>query len=174
MKKKMKLKERSNEEKDEIERKWAPLQRRNFSAASAINKLGNTVLFYQALSTRVHVPWGSTQFKMRHVAAFLLAAMGSSQPNAAIIKTILGSVGVEADDKQLDILIQKMAGKNVDQILAAGSELISAVPAGGGGAAAAGAAATADAKPAAEEKKEEKKEEPEEESDDDMGFGLFD
>ncbi|KAK4297984.1 hypothetical protein Pmani_029629 [Petrolisthes manimaculis] len=116
---------------------------------------------------------GSTQIKMRHVAAFLLAAMGSSQPNAAVIKTILGSVGVEADDKQLDILIQKMAGKNVDQILAAGSELISAVPAGGGGGGAAAPGAAADAKPAAEEK-EEKKEEPEEESDDDMGFGLFD
>lgn len=57
---------------------------------------------------------------MRHVAAFLLAAMGSSQPNANTIKAILGSVGVEADDKQLDILLQKMAGKNVEQVLAAG------------------------------------------------------
>lgn len=57
---------------------------------------------------------------MRHVAAFLLAAMGSSQPNASTIKAILGSVGVEADDKQLDILLQKMAGKNVEQIIEAG------------------------------------------------------
>ncbi|XP_063858327.1 large ribosomal subunit protein P2-like [Scylla paramamosain] len=114
-------------------------------------------------------------FIMRHVAAYLLAAMGTGQPNAASIKAILGSVGVEADEKQLTVLLDKLSGKNLAQLIQDGSALISSMPAcgGGGGGAAAPAAGTA-AAPAAEEKKEEKKEEPEEESDDDMGFGLFD
>ncbi|KAK8388743.1 hypothetical protein O3P69_020624 [Scylla paramamosain] len=101
--------------------------------------------------------------------------MGTGQPNAASIKAILGSVGVEADEKQLTVLLDKLSGKNLAQLIQDGSALISSMPAcgGGGGGAAAPAAGTA-AAPAAEEKKEEKKEEPEEESDDDMGFGLFD
>lgn len=57
---------------------------------------------------------------MRHVAAYLLAAMGSGQPTAATIKTILGSVGVEADDKQLAVLIDKLSGKNIAQLIQEG------------------------------------------------------
>ncbi|XP_045105447.1 60S acidic ribosomal protein P2-like [Portunus trituberculatus] len=109
---------------------------------------------------------------MRHVAAYLLAAMGTGQPNAASIKAILGSVGVEADEKQLTVLLDKLSGKNLAQLIQDGSALISSMPACGGGVAAPVEGAVA--APAAEEKKEEKKEEPEEESDDDMGFGLFD
>lgn len=60
---------------------------------------------------------------MRHVAAYLLASMGSGQPTAANIKAILGSVGVEADDKQLAILIDKLAVKNLNQLLTAGKLL---------------------------------------------------
>lgn len=60
---------------------------------------------------------------MRHVAAYLLASMGSGQPTAANIKAILGSVGVEADEKQLEILINKLSGKNLNQLLAAGKFL---------------------------------------------------
>ncbi|KAK7086064.1 60S acidic ribosomal protein P2 [Halocaridina rubra] len=114
---------------------------------------------------------------MRHVAAYLLAVMGESEPSAEAIKNILGSVGVEADEKQLTIVMEKFAGKDIDALIAEGGALLSSMPAGGmaaGGGAPAGAAAGGAAAPAAEEKKEEKKEEPEEESDDDMGFGLFD
>ncbi|XP_066974972.1 large ribosomal subunit protein P2-like [Macrobrachium rosenbergii] len=118
---------------------------------------------------------------MRHVAAYLLALMSGKEVTANSIKDILGSVGVEADEKQLDVLLKKFAGKNVDDLIALGATMLSSMPAGGiaaaggggggaGGAPAAGGGAAA----AAEEKKEEKKEEPEEESDDDMGFGLFD
>lgn len=57
---------------------------------------------------------------MRHVAAYLLAAMGSGQPTAATIKAILGSVGVEADDKQLNVLIDKLSGKNIAQLIQEG------------------------------------------------------
>ncbi|XP_042870638.1 60S acidic ribosomal protein P2-like [Penaeus japonicus] len=111
---------------------------------------------------------------MRHVCAYLLAAMGSNAANAANMKAILASVGVEADDKQLEIVIQKFGGKNIDKVIAEGSAYLAAMGGGGGAVAAssgAPAGGAADA-PKAEEKKEEKVES--EESDDDMGFGLFD
>ena len=58
---------------------------------------------------------------MRHVAAYLLAAMSSGEtPNANKIKSILGSVGVEADEKQLAIVIERFAGKNVTTLLSEG------------------------------------------------------
>ncbi|XP_064087906.1 LOW QUALITY PROTEIN: large ribosomal subunit protein P2-like [Macrobrachium nipponense] len=116
---------------------------------------------------------------MRHVAAYLLALMSGKEVTAGAIKDILGSVGVEADEKQLDVLLKNFAGKNVNDLISLGATMLSSMPArycrggGGGGAGGAPAAGGGGAAAAAEEK-EEKKEEPEEESDDDMGFGLFD
>jgi len=110
---------------------------------------------------------------MRYVAAALLAAMGGQDVNEKNIKKILDVVGIEADSEKLGIVVKELAGKNIDELLAEGSEKLASMPAGGG-AAAGGAAPAAGGAAPAEEKKEEKKEEPEEESDDDMGFGLFD
>ena len=111
---------------------------------------------------------------MRYVAAALLAALGEKDIDANNIKSILGSVGIEAEDDKVALVVKELAGKSIEELIAEGSTKLASMPAGGGGGAAApaagGAAAAADA-PAA---KEEKKEEPEEESDDDMGFGLFD
>merc|ERR1712167_165786 len=113
-------------------------------------------------------------FKMRYVAAALLAALGEKDIDAKNIKSILGSVGIEAEDDKVALVVKELAGKSIEELIAEGSTKLASMPAGGGGGAAApaagGAAAAADA-PAA---KEEKKEEPEEESDDDTGFGLFD
>lgn len=40
---------------------------------------------------------------MRYVAAYLLAVLGgNSSPSAKDIKSILGSVGIEADDERLN------------------------------------------------------------------------
>merc|ERR1712183_133415 len=107
---------------------------------------------------------------MRYVAAYLLATMGgNASPSADDVKQILGSVGVDVDEEQLNVVIQQLAGKDVNEVMAGGADLLASVPSGG---AAAGVAAAADA-PAEEEKVEEKKEESESESDDDMGFDLF-
>ncbi|KZZ89814.1 Ribosomal protein 60S [Ascosphaera apis ARSEF 7405] len=110
---------------------------------------------------------------MKHLAAYLLLKQaGNAEPSAEDIKTVLSSVGIDADQERLDKLIAEVQGKNIDELVAAGSEKLASVPAGGAAAAAAPAAAAgaaAEAAPAAEEKKEE-----EEESDEDMGFGLFD
>ncbi|KAI1890608.1 hypothetical protein AGOR_G00155420 [Albula goreensis] len=115
--------------------------------------------------------------KMRYVAAYLLAVLGgNTSPSAKDIKTILGSVGIEADDERLNKVISELNGKDVNEVMNAGLSKLASVPAGGAiaaPAAAGAAAAAAGDTPAAEEKKEEKKEESEE-SDEDMGFGLFD
>ncbi|KAG4972198.1 hypothetical protein AAZX31_13G299400 [Glycine max] len=114
---------------------------------------------------------------MKVVAAYLLAVLGGNpSPSADDIKNILGAVGAEAEHELIELLLTEVKGKDFNELLASGSEKISAVA--GGGAAVAVAAAPAGgagggAAPAAEAK-EEKKVEEKEESDDDMGFSLFD
>ncbi|XP_041083684.1 60S acidic ribosomal protein P2-like [Polyodon spathula] len=115
---------------------------------------------------------------MRYVAAYLLAVLGgNTRPSSKDIKSILGSVGIEADDQRLSKVISELNGKDINDVMNSGLSKLASVPAGGAIAAAhttGGAPASAPgAAPAAEEKKEEKKEESEE-SDEDMGFGLFD
>ena len=52
---------------------------------------------------------------MRHVAAYLLAALGGNEnPSAADIKDILSSVGVEEDAQALKIVMEQLKGKNLE------------------------------------------------------------
>ena len=111
---------------------------------------------------------------MRYVAASLLAALGEKDVNAKNIKSILGSVGIEAEDDKVDLVVKELAGKNLEELIAEGQSKLATMPAGGGGGAAPAAGGSAAPAADAGAAKEEKKEEPEEESDDDMGFGLFD
>ena len=111
---------------------------------------------------------------MRYVAASLLAALGEKDVNAKNIKSILGSVGIEAEDDKVDLVVKELAGKNLEELIAEGQSKLATMPAGGGGGAAPAAGGAAAPAADAGAAKEEKKEEPEEESDDDMGFGLFD
>lgn len=116
---------------------------------------------------------------MKVIAAYLLALLGGkSSPSAGDIKTILGSVGAEADDDRIELLLSELKGKDIVELIASGKEKLASVPSGGGGGViVASSAGGGGASVAAEEKKEEQKEEkkePEEESDDDMGFSLFD
>ncbi|KAF2788142.1 ribosomal protein 60S [Melanomma pulvis-pyrius CBS 109.77] len=110
---------------------------------------------------------------MKHLAAYLLLGLGgNTSPSAADIKTVLESVGIEADSDRLEKLIGELEGKDINDLIAEGSQKLASVPSGGGGGGASGGAAAAGAP--AEEAKEEEKEEEKEESDEDMGFGLFD
>ncbi|KAJ4891141.1 hypothetical protein Rs2_30889 [Raphanus sativus] len=113
---------------------------------------------------------------MKVVAAYLLAALsGKASPTSADVKSILGSVGCESEDSQIELLLKEVNGKDLCELIAAGREKLASVPSGGGGVAMASAPSAGGgggAAPAAEAKKEEKKEE-KEESDDDMGFSLF-
>ncbi|KAL3718291.1 hypothetical protein ACJRO7_003430 [Eucalyptus globulus] len=114
---------------------------------------------------------------MKLIAAYLLAVLGgNTTPTADDLKDILGSVGAEADDDKIELLLSEVKGKDITELIASGREKLASVPSGGGGVAVAaapvGGGGGGDA-PAAEAKKEEKVEE-KEESDDDMGFSLFD
>ncbi|KAL8214345.1 hypothetical protein R6Q57_003794 [Mikania cordata] len=114
---------------------------------------------------------------MKVVAAYLLALLGgNTSPSADDLKNILGSVGADADEDRIELLLKEIKGKDITELIAAGREKLASVPSGGGGvavAAATGGGAAPAAAAAAEPKKEEKVEE-KEESDDDMGFSLFD
>merc|ERR1712066_357360 len=57
---------------------------------------------------------------MRYVAAALLASLGGNEVTADSIKAILSSVGVEADDKSLAIVVKQLAGKSVEELVAEG------------------------------------------------------
>ncbi|XP_077252418.1 large ribosomal subunit protein P2B-like [Tasmannia lanceolata] len=116
---------------------------------------------------------------MKVLAAFLLAHLGgNSQPCAGDIKKILGSVGAEAEDDMIELLLTEVQGKDINELVAAGLEKLASVPAGGGAGvpvtAVSGGGGAAAAAPAAAEPKKEEKVEEKEESDDDMGFSLFD
>ncbi|KAM0435994.1 hypothetical protein ACHAPT_002886 [Fusarium lateritium] len=110
---------------------------------------------------------------MKHLAAYLLLTLGgNTSPSAADIKAVLESVGIEADESRLNNLISELKGKDIQELIAEGSEKLASVPSGGAGGAGAGGAAAGGA--AAAEPEETKPESEAEESDEDMGFGLFD
>ncbi|KAM0695811.1 hypothetical protein Q7P36_004293 [Cladosporium allicinum] len=111
---------------------------------------------------------------MKYMAAYLLLGLaGNSSPSAEDIKTVLSSVGIDADEERLSSLLKELEGKDINELISSGSQKLASVPSGGSGAApsAGGAAAAGGATEAAPEAA---KEEEKEESDDDMGFGLFD
>ncbi|GAB7352751.1 hypothetical protein MBLNU459_g3102t1 [Dothideomycetes sp. NU459] len=112
---------------------------------------------------------------MKHVAAYLLLNLaGNESPSASDIKSVLSSVGIEADDERLDKLISELEGKNISELIAEGSAKLASVPSGGAAAGGAAPAAAGGAAAAAEDAPAAAKEEEKEESDEDMGFGLFD
>ena len=111
---------------------------------------------------------------MKHLAAYLLLGLaGNTSPSAKDIKSVLDSVGIEADEDRLNTLLSELKDKDISELIAAGNAKLASVPTGGAGGAAPAAGGAA-AGGAAEEAAEEKKEEAEEESDEEMGFGLFD
>ncbi|THF98164.1 hypothetical protein TEA_028409 [Camellia sinensis var. sinensis] len=78
------------------------------------------------------------------------------------------SVGAEADDDRIQLLLSEVKGKDITELIASGREKLASVPSGGGDAVAVtsyGGGATAAAPAAAEPKKEEKVEDKEESDD---------
>ena len=55
--------------------------------------------------------------KMKHLAAYLLLKLGGNDsPSASDIKTVLSSVGIDADDDRLDKLIGELKGKDLNEV----------------------------------------------------------
>ncbi|KAK4691766.1 large subunit ribosomal protein LP2, partial [Phenoliferia sp. Uapishka_3] len=111
---------------------------------------------------------------MKYIASYLLLVTGgNASPSAADITSLLATVDITADSAAVEKVISELSGKDINELIAAGSAKLASVPSGGASSGSAPAAATGGAAAAEPEKKEEKVEE-KEESDDDMGFGLFD
>ena len=61
------------------------------------------------------------QIQMRYVAAYLLAVLGGNEnPTAKDIKVILNSVGVDAEEDRLALVIKQLHGKDVEEVIANG------------------------------------------------------
>ncbi|EYU35149.1 hypothetical protein ABFS82_10G050200 [Erythranthe guttata] len=112
---------------------------------------------------------------MKIIAAYLLAVLGGNpSPSAEDLKHILSSVGAEADDDMIALLLAQVKDKDITELIAAGREKLATVPSGGATIAVAASADSGGAAPAADEPKKEEKVEENEESDDEMCFSLFD
>lgn len=54
---------------------------------------------------------------MKHLAAYLLLRLGGNDsPSSDDVKTVLGSVGIDADDDRLDKLIAELKGKDLNDV----------------------------------------------------------
>lgn len=54
---------------------------------------------------------------MKHLAAYLLLGLGgNASPSAEDIKTVLSSVGIEADADRLTKLISELEGKDISEV----------------------------------------------------------
>eukprot|EP00591_Stephanopyxis_turris_P002569 CAMPEP_0195516846 /NCGR_PEP_ID=MMETSP0794_2-20130614/8865_1 /TAXON_ID=515487 /ORGANISM="Stephanopyxis turris, Strain CCMP 815" /LENGTH=117 /DNA_ID=CAMNT_0040645547 /DNA_START=118 /DNA_END=471 /DNA_ORIENTATION=- len=107
---------------------------------------------------------------MKHIAAYLLLVLGGNKtPSAADVSAALSAVGVESDSERLGALIEDMEGKDIDELLASGNELLAKFGGGGGGGGGGGSGGAA----AEEEVEEEKEEEKEEEMDLGGGMDMF-
>mmetsp|Transcript_24560 Transcript_24560/g.43592 ORF Transcript_24560/g.43592 Transcript_24560/m.43592 type:complete len:110 (-) Transcript_24560:299-628(-) len=104
---------------------------------------------------------------MRIIGAYMLAYLGgNANPDAAAVTSILDSIGEKPDEERLKLFMSQVEGKDIADVIEAGSKKLGAVPSGGGGGGGAGGADGGDG----EAKKEEKKEEEEE----DGGFDFSD
>ncbi|KAG5593748.1 hypothetical protein H5410_034980 [Solanum commersonii] len=106
---------------------------------------------------------------MKVIATYLLAVLsGNTNPTAEDLKAILSSVGAEADDSKIELLLSQVKGRDLVELIAAGREKLASVPSGGSVVVASGGAA------AVTEKEEEKKVEEKEESDEeDFVLDIF-
>ena len=54
---------------------------------------------------------------MKHLAAYLLLTIGgNASPCAEDIKAVLASVGIEADDDRVEILLKEVSGKDINVV----------------------------------------------------------
>lgn len=54
---------------------------------------------------------------MKHLAAYLLLGLGgNTSPSASDVKSVLESVGIDADDDRLEKLIDELEGKDLGEV----------------------------------------------------------
>ncbi len=58
---------------------------------------------------------------MRYVAAYLLAVLGGNEsPSSKDLKKILSSVGIDAEDTNVNKVINELKGKSVEDLIVQG------------------------------------------------------
>ena len=58
---------------------------------------------------------------MRYVAAYMLAILGGKDdPTADDIRPIIESVGIEVEEDKLTLLLEKLRGKNIEEVQESG------------------------------------------------------
>jgi large subunit ribosomal protein LP2 len=103
---------------------------------------------------------------MKELAVYMMLAVGgNATPTAADVSKAMSAVGLEADDARLTTLISEMEGKDINELLESGKELLAKFGGGGGG----GGGGAAGGGAVVEEKEEEKEEE---EEAGDIGGGM--
>merc|ERR1712057_8420 len=74
---------------------------------------------------------------MKVIGAYMLAVVGgNASPSAADCKKILSSMDISLDgdaEKRLTDFVEEMAGKDINEVMAAGHEKLATIPMGGGG-----------------------------------------
>ncbi len=61
---------------------------------------------------------------MKHLAAYLLLGIGGNEsPSAKDIKGVLESVGIDADDDRLQLLLKELEGKSLQEVAHCGHVL---------------------------------------------------
>lgn len=108
---------------------------------------------------------------LKYTSAYLLSAMSGAEVTANSMKEIFESVGMEFESQYVDLVLKKMEGKSVSDVISAGLGELETLGGGGGGGASGAAAGGAAAGGAAGEAKKE--EAPVEEEEEDMDFDLF-
>merc|ERR1712216_1012110 len=74
---------------------------------------------------------------MKVIGAYMLAVVGgNASPSVADCKKILSSMDISLDgdaEKRLTDFVEEMAGKDINEVMAAGHEKLATIPMGGGG-----------------------------------------
>ena len=112
---------------------------------------------------------------MKYIAAYALLVLGGNEsPSDADVRKVLQEVGGEVNDEDLKRVVNALKGKQLHEVIAAGTKKLANISFGG---ASSGAASTGSSKaePAKKEaaKEEKKPEVKEEEPDVGLGGGLF-
>lgn len=91
---------------------------------------------------------------MEFVASYLLCVENNQEPSKANIAKLLKAISASVDESELDSFVSKIGGKSHDEILSAGSAMMTLQRASSGAAAPASQAAAAEEKEAASEPSE--------------------
>ncbi|KAK8895364.1 Structural constituent of ribosome [Tritrichomonas musculus] len=64
---------------------------------------------------------------MKYIAAYMLAKLGKENPTIEDLQRIIESVGIEFDHKKGEEIINKLTGKNINEVIEDGKSKLSVV-----------------------------------------------